>query len=119
MVLHEALPAWTVGPVTVLATVVAAYIAGRLAVKPVAYRLLRRKSEHVARPVSRVLHYITVIVGLVTGLSAGGYGNTLTVFGAVLAAGTFALGFGLQDTVKAVVAGVFLFIDKPFEIGDW
>jgi len=119
MVFHEVLPAWAVGPSTVAATVIMAFILGRVLVKPVSYRVLKRTSEHIARPVSRVLHYITVLAGLVVGLSAGGYGNTLTVLGAVLAAGTFALGFGLQDTLQALIAGVFLFIDKPFEIGDW
>ncbi|MDY6761681.1 MAG: mechanosensitive ion channel family protein [Candidatus Nanohaloarchaea archaeon] len=119
MVLLEVLPGWAVGPVMLVAVVIGSYLAGRAIVKPVAYRLLQRKSEHLARPLSRVTLYLTVIIGLIAGLTTAGYGNTLGVLGAVLAAGTFALGFGMQDTLKALIAGVFIFIDKPFEIGDW
>ncbi|MCJ7479018.1 MAG: mechanosensitive ion channel family protein [Candidatus Nanohaloarchaeota archaeon QJJ-7] len=63
--------------------------------------------------------YLTVLAGIFVGLIVGGYGNSLGVFGAVAAAATFALGFGMQDTIQAFLAGIFIFIDKPFEIGDW
>lgn len=119
MPLVEQVPAWGWGIITVVAAVVGAYFLGRLVVKPLMYRLLRRQSEHVARPFSRVAMYMTVLAGLIVGLSAGGYGNTLSVVGAIAAAGTFAIGFGMQDTLKALIAGVFIFVDRPFEIGDW
>ncbi|MDY6769230.1 MAG: mechanosensitive ion channel family protein [Candidatus Nanohaloarchaea archaeon] len=119
MPLAEQAPPWMVNVLKVVAGIVGAYVLGRIVVKPVAYRILRRRSEHIARPFSRVFMYITVLAGLIVGLSAGGYGNTLGVVGAIAAAGTFALGFGMQDTLKALIAGVFIFIDRPFEIGDW
>ncbi|MDY6774421.1 MAG: mechanosensitive ion channel, partial [Candidatus Nanohaloarchaea archaeon] len=119
MVFLEQLPQWSVGLVKLLAAVVGFYIVGRVVVRPLSYRLLSRKSEHIARPFSRFFEYITVLVGIFVGLTAGGYGNSLGVLGAVAAAGSFALGFGMQDTLKAFLAGVFIFVDRPFEIGDW
>ena len=31
----------------------------------------------------------------------------------------FAIGLALQDTLANLVAGVFIYIDRPFRIGDW
>ncbi|MDY6769518.1 MAG: mechanosensitive ion channel family protein, partial [Candidatus Nanohaloarchaea archaeon] len=114
-----AVPSWSLGLLKVVAAVVGGYLAGRFVVRPLVYHLLRRRSEHIARPGSRFFMYVTVLVALIAGLSAGGYSSTLGVVGAIAAAGTFALGFGMQDTLKAILAGVFIFIDRPFEIGDW
>ena len=38
---------------------------------------------------------------------------------AVAAAATLAVGFALQDTLANFVAGLFIYIDRPFRIGDW
>jgi len=48
-----------------------------------------------------------------------GFGNFLTALATVGAAATLAIGFALQDVLKNFAAGVFIFTDKPFRIGDW
>ncbi|MDY6770894.1 MAG: mechanosensitive ion channel family protein [Candidatus Nanohaloarchaea archaeon] len=116
---HGAVPQWAVGPLTLVAFTVVAYLLGKLVVKPAVGVLVKRKSTTLRGPVSRAVLYITILVGLVAGLSASGYGQVLGVFGAVVAAGTLAIGFAMQDTISAAVSGVFLLVDKPFQIGDW
>lgn len=112
-------PKWSIGLIKLSLSVILFYILGRAVVKPLTYRVLRKKSDHLALPLSRFFMYLTVLAGIFVGLIVGGYGNSLGVFGAVAAAATFALGFGMQDTIQAFLAGIFIFIDKPFEIGDW
>lgn len=113
------LPAWGVNPAIFLAYLLGFYVIGRIVVKPLVSQALARTSEHLARPLSRLALYLTTIVGIGVGLTAAGYGNVLTAFGTILAGATIAIGFAMRDTLEAFVAGVFLFIDKPFVIGDW
>ncbi len=113
------LPVWAEQPVAALAIFVAFYVVGRVVVKPFAARVGRQRSEHIAKPVGRAAFYLTVVLGVLTALSGAGYGRTLTAFSAIAAAGTFALGFAMQDTLSAFISGVFIFVDKPFQIGDW
>lgn len=113
-------PAWLVGPVMFLAVVVAFYLFATLLAKPFTARLIRRsdKSSHLAKPLSRAVMYVLVIVGLGVGLVVGGYGDIFSVMGTVLAAATVAVGFAMKDTIAALVAGLAIFFDKPFKIGD-
>lgn len=48
-----------------------------------------------------------------------GFGKFLTSLAAIAAAGTLAIGFAIQDVIKNFVIGVFIFIERPFRIGDW
>lgn len=113
------LPPYLSGPATVVAVIAAAYLLGRFIVAPVTARLVRRRSPPLARPLSRAAHYLTLTVGVLAGLSTAGYGQAFGAMGAVLAAGTFALGFAMKDTLSALVSGVFILVDRPFQIGDW
>ncbi len=115
----EALPAWSMGPVTFLAVTAGFYLIGKHLVGPVTRRAMSRKSDHLSGPFGRTMFYITVIIGIAVGLTASGYGRVLTVFGSVMAAGTLAVGLAMRDTISGAVAGFFLLIDKPFEKGDW
>lgn len=117
--LENYIPQWSVGPAKLLLFTIGFYIFGKLFVKPLVSWLAGRKSETVANLVSKLAMYLTVIVGIGVGLTAGGYGNVMTALGTILAAGTVAIGFAMKDTISAVVAGFFILIDKPFEIGDW
>jgi small-conductance mechanosensitive channel len=95
------------------------YLLGKLAICPLVRRSVRRKHPTLAEPVARLGFYLTILVGIGIGMRAGGYGNALTVLGAVAAAGTVAIGFAMKDTINAAVSGFFLLTDKPFEKGDW
>jgi small-conductance mechanosensitive channel len=95
------------------------YLAGKLIIQPLAKRSLEKTSEHLATPGSRLALYFTVVIGVGVGLTAAGYSAVITALGAVAAGATVALGFAMQDTVEAFVAGVFILLDKPFTIGDW
>ncbi len=115
----ENIPVWAVNVLKVIAVVTGFYILGRFVIKPLIRWSLKSKGETLASPVSRISHYITIVVGIAVGLTAGGYGNVLTTFGTVIAAGTLAIGFAMQKTIGATVSGFFLLIDRPFEVGDW
>ncbi|MFB6199031.1 MAG: mechanosensitive ion channel family protein, partial [Halobacteriaceae archaeon] len=55
--------------------------------------------------------------GVAFGLA--GYGSFLTSLATIAAAATLAIGFAMQDVLKNLVAGVFIYTDQPFRIGDW
>jgi small conductance mechanosensitive channel len=90
------------------------YLGGvRLAV-PVLDDILRRRGvdDHARKPV-RVLCYAAVgVVGVGLGFALAGYGNILIALSTVGAAATLAVGFALQDVIKNVVAGVFVYTDR-------
>lgn len=113
----ENLPNWALGPARLLGSLLAAYVLGAFAVKPLVSRFTGHTA--VSRPLSRISFYLTVLAGLFVGLNLAGYGQAIGVLGAVVAAGTFAFGFAMKDTISAFVAGFFIFVDKPFQIGDW
>lgn len=115
----EALPAWLVGPAKLTVVTLAAIVVGRLLVRPAVRWALQSTQPALTKPVARFAYYVFVLVGIIAGLNAGGYGQTLGVFGTVVAAGTVAIGFAMQDTLGSFVAGIFLLLDRPFEIGDW
>ncbi len=119
MVLFGDLPVWAVDALTFILSVAVFLLIGRLVVRPIVSRLVSRKNPPLASPLSRFAHYITAIIGILFGMNLAGYGQAFGAMGAVLAAATFALGFAMQDTLGAFISGIFLFIDKPFQIGDW
>jgi small-conductance mechanosensitive channel len=114
------LPAWAVGPLLFLIVVTAAILLGWAVVKPGTQRLVNRSrvDDHLAKPLSRALMYLFTLIGIALGLVAGGYKDIFSVLGAMMAAGTFAIGFAMKDTIGALIAGVSIFFDKPFKIGD-
>ncbi len=66
---------------------------------------------------SSLLKYIIFAIALVLALTQLGMETTSLV--ALLGAAGLAIGLALQDTLKAVAAGVMLAIFRPFRIGDW
>ncbi len=116
----ELVAEWLINPAIVLIVLLIAFIFGSSVVKPFVTRMVRRRDEtgHLAKPLSRVALYLTVFLGLGIGLAAGGYRDLFTVLGTIVAAATIAGGFAMRDTLSALVAGVFIFLDRPFRIGD-
>ena len=63
-----------------------------------------------------VLKYVVLIVGLVMALQELGLDVTTILEGVGIIG--IALGFAAKDTLSNIIAGFFLFWDKPFVIGD-
>ncbi|MFQ3318286.1 MAG: small conductance mechanosensitive channel [Natronomonas sp.] len=100
---------------------VVVYILGRAFVLPIADRAMNRRGldTHAKKPINKVLFFIIIFVAVGAAFGAAGRGNILTSLATIAAAATLAIGFAMQDVLKNFVAGVFIFVEKPFRIGDW
>ncbi|MFW5963813.1 MAG: mechanosensitive ion channel family protein [Natronomonas sp.] len=97
------------------------YLLGRAFVLPLAGRAMDRRGldTHAKKPLNKVLFFIIVFVAIAAAFAASGRGNILTSLATIAAAATLAIGFAMQDVIANFVAGVFIFVEKPFKIGDW
>jgi small-conductance mechanosensitive channel len=97
------------------------YIVGKAFVMPLLDRTLDRRGldTHAKKPITKVAFFIVVFIALAVAFGAAGRGNILTSLATIAAAATLAVGFAMQDVLKNFVAGVFIFTEKPFRIGDW
>ncbi|WP_435069556.1 mechanosensitive ion channel family protein [Haloplanus sp. C73] len=97
------------------------YAVGRLVLIPLADRVMdsRGLEVHARRPLRKLVLVIVIFVGIAVAFGFAGYGNFLQSLATVAAAATLAIGFAMQDVIANFVAGVFIFTDKPFRIGDW
>ena len=107
--------------ITFVVAFVALYLLGRIIVMPVVNRVLaaRDLDMHARRPLKKLVGILVVLVAIGTAFAFAGYGNIFTALATIGAAATLAIGFAMQDVLKNFVAGVFIFTDKPFRIGDW
>lgn len=62
------------------------------------------------------IKYTLIVFALVTALGQIGYNITTLVAGLGIAG--IAIGFAAKDTLSNIIAGIFIFWDKPFYIGD-
>ena len=71
---------------------------------------------HVAKAISSFIYYVIVIVTIMTILSIFG----VSITGVIVAGGIagIVLGFASQTVVSNLLAGLFLYWDKPFKPGD-
>jgi small-conductance mechanosensitive channel len=101
--------------------VVAIYLGGRVLVLPVADRLLdaRGLDSHARRPLKKIVKVVVAFVAITVAFGLAEYGNFLQSLATIAAAATLAIGFAMQDVIKNFVAGIFIFTDRPFRIGDW
>ncbi len=97
------------------------YSLGRATVVPFVNQLLNRRNldQHEKRPLLRLTKLLVVFLSIGMALNIAGYGRLLTSLVAVGAAATLVIGFALQDSISNFVAGVFIYTDRPFRIGDW
>jgi small-conductance mechanosensitive channel len=100
---------------------IAIYLVGRLLALPVLNRVMTQRGleAHARRPLRRVAGVVVVFIAIAVAFGFAGFGNFLTSLATIAAAATLAIGFAMQDVLKNFVAGVFIFTDKPFRIGDW
>jgi small conductance mechanosensitive channel len=107
--------------VTFVVALFVLYTLGRVFVVPFVNRLLNRRGldTHEKRPLLRLTKLLVAFVGFAIAVRVAGWGNVLTSLAAIAAAATLAIGLAMQDTLSNLVAGVFIYTDRPFRIGDW
>ena len=106
---------------TFIISFIGLYLLGRLFVVPVISRVLSRRdiSEHARRPLLKLTRIVVGFAALAVAFTFAGFGNILTAIATIGAAATLAIGFAMQDVLANFVAGIFIYTDKPFKIGDW
>ena len=97
------------------------WIVGRLLLVPLVERALDRRDldEHAKNPLLLLTRFGLAFLALSVAFSFAGYGNFLVSMAGIAAAGALAIGLAMQNVISNLVAGVFIYTDKPFRIGDW
>jgi len=110
-----------VSAATFLVVLVAVYVLNKAVIDPLVERLLERQGleEHARRPLNKIATFLVLFAGLTVAFGAAGYDDFLRSLATIAAAATLAVGFALQDVIRNFVAGIFIYTDKPFKIGDW
>ena len=100
---------------------VGAYALGKAILIPVVDRILdaRGLDEHARKPLRKVTTVVVGFAGVAIAFGMAGFEGFLQSLATVAAAATLAIGFAMQDTIANFVAGIFIFADRPFRIGDW
>ena len=107
--------------ITFFVVAVAVYLLGRVTVMPLVNRVLKARNldAHARKPLQKITGIIVGFAAIGIAFAFAGYGNILTAIATVAAAATLAIGFAMQEVIKNFVAGIFIFTDEPFRIGDW
>ena len=97
------------------------YLIGKLAVIPLIRKILQKNDveEHARQPLLKITKFAVIFIGIAIAFGFAGFGNFLTAFATIAAAGTLAIGFAMKDIIGNFVSGVFIYTEKPFKIGDW
>ncbi|MFC4249368.1 mechanosensitive ion channel family protein [Natribaculum luteum] len=100
---------------------VAVYALGRAVVLPFLERTFDRRDldEHAQKPLVLVARISVLFVAVAAAFGVADYGDFLVSMAGIAAAGAFAIGLAMQNVISNFVAGVFIYTDKPFRIGDW
>ena len=112
----------TVADLTIfVASFLVVYLVGRAVVGPVLGRALdaRGLDAHAKRPLRKLVNFVVLFLAVTVAFGLAGFGSFLQALATIGAAATLAIGFALQDVIRNFVAGVFIFTDRPFRIGDW
>ncbi|WP_418279927.1 mechanosensitive ion channel family protein [Halorubrum sp. DTA98] len=104
-----------------VAVLFAVYLLNKTLINPLVERVLDRQGlePHARRPLNKIATFLVLFAGLTVAFGAAGYDDFLRSLATIAAAATLAIGFALQDVIRNFVAGVFIYTDKPFKIGDW
>ena len=114
--------AGTVGSaVTFVLVFLIVYYGGKALIQPLIGRAMDRRDldTHARKPIARLTAGVILFVAIAVAFGAAGFTGFLQSLATIAAAGTLAIGFALQDVIKNFVAGVFIYTDRPFRIGDW
>jgi small conductance mechanosensitive channel len=104
-----------------LVAFVAVTLAGRLLVRPLVERAFEARDldTHARKPLRKLTSILVLFAAVAVAFGFAGFGSFLTAIATAAAAATLAIGFAMQDVIKNFVAGIFIFTDRPFRIGDW
>ncbi|MDY6777919.1 MAG: mechanosensitive ion channel [Candidatus Nanohaloarchaea archaeon] len=91
----------------------------RVIALPLVRRLLPSEDKKTLSTYQNLVTVIGIFASLSIALQAGRFGNLLTIFGAVTAALTVAIGFGMREEVGNVVSGILLRLNTPFVEQDY
>jgi small-conductance mechanosensitive channel len=106
---------------TFVVALVGLYLLGRVTLVPLVRRLLNRRGldAHARKPLMKITQFVVVFAAVAVAFGLAGFGSFLQSLATIAAAATLAIGFALQDVIRNFVAGIFIFTDRPFRIGDW
>lgn len=92
----------------------------RVALMPLVKRAVsRRAATETSHSIVNFSGLTGLFISFTVALQAGSFGNLASIIGAITAALTVAVGFGMRDQVSNIMAGVFLYFDTPFVEGDY
>jgi len=93
----------------------------RAVLRPALSRLLRTRDaeKETRQSVVNLANVIGFFFSFTVALQAGNFGTLVTIIGAVAAALTVAIGFGMRDQVSNIVAGFLIYLYTPFLVGDY
>jgi small-conductance mechanosensitive channel len=94
---------------------------GRLILSPITNRMMNSRGldAHAKKPLQKLVSFLIIFLAIAVAFGAAGLGSFLTAVATIAAAATLAIGFALQGVIKNFAAGIFIFTDRPFRIGDW
>ncbi|MFP8955312.1 mechanosensitive ion channel family protein [Natrialbaceae archaeon A-CW3] len=97
------------------------WVVGRLVIGALVKRALDRREldRHAQKPLLMITRFAIAFVAIAIAFGAADYGNFLVSMAGIAAAGALAIGLALQNVISNFVAGVFIYTDRPFRIGDW
>lgn len=90
----------------------------RAIIAPLTRKLLGGKKKTVSS-IENIVQVIGVFASLIVALQAAAFGDLVTIVGAMAAALTVAIGFGMRDQVANLVSGIFIQLDNPFLKNDY
>jgi len=102
--------------VRALAVLVIGLAAVNLVARIVHARMRRTTRAHFALVARRIVDAVGSFVVIV--IAARMFGVNLTGLFATAGVATIAVGFAAQNSLSNLIAGVFLLVDRPFEVGD-
>ncbi len=104
-----------------VAALAAIWFIGRFVFLPLVDRALDRREldEHAKNPLLLVTRFGVAFVAFSVAFGFAGFENFLVSLAGIAAAGALAIGLAMQNVIANFVAGVFIYTDKPFRIGDW
>ena len=97
-----------------------AFVVGMIVIKRIERLLVkgfqRSMPKGAAKSMGRLTYYGLIFLAALLALDIGGFKlDSLLVAGGILGV---ALGFASQTTVSNLISGLFLYVDRPFDIGD-
>ena len=73
--------------------------------------------DHLVPLIRKVVKFIVVIAGIIFVLQ--NLNINVTALAAILSIGALGLGLASADTVRNLFGSIMIFLDRPFQIGDW